>query len=390
MAFKKLSKVLCAGLIGGSLLTGSTADAAIATNLVPLYTYAEHKVPTYDKPGGAEKGFITANVALVYIKEIRSDGWAFGSYTIAGGQRISRWFQMQSLQGYTDYQNYTTSFGYNQDVYRNTTSNAIAGTLFGNQEVTVVGETADLLKIIYKSSNGKGYRMGWVYKPAPPSEGSDDGGGGENNPFGSGTIIIQGDVHLNNSFNKDSQIDNSINDSSTTNIDNSYNDNSTTTNVTNIDKSTHTSNTTVDARDFSKTTNVRAGGSMLGDVNGNSKVNMLDAVDLIRYLSGATDGLTNKDNADLNKDGKITDDDLILLIKKIKSNGTAVGDLNNDNKLDDEDVKLLKTKIGGRAIIQINEKEADVNGDTRINSQDVSTLETVLKYLNSKNLKITF
>ena len=389
MAFKNLSKLLCAGFIGTSLLAGSTADAAIATNLVPLYAYAEHKVPTYDKPGGAEKGFITANVALVYIKEIRPDGWAFGSYTIAGGQRISRWFQMQSLQGYTDYQNYTTSFGYNQDVYRNTTSNAIAGTLFGNQEVTVVGETADLLKIIYKSSNGKGYRMGWVYKPAPPSDSSDDGGYGDN-PFGNGTIIIQGDVHLNNSFNKDSQIDNSINDNSTTYIDNSVNDNSSTTNVTSIDKSTHTTEVKVDARDFSKTTNVRAGGSMLGDVNGNGKVNMLDAVDLIRYLSGATDGLTNKDNADLNKDGKITDDDLMLLIKKIKSNGTAVGDVNDDGKLTDDDVKLLKTKIGGRAVVKINEKQADVNGDTRINLQDVSALETVLKYLNSKNLKAEF
>lgn len=404
-----IRKWLCTGLIGGAMLFAVQTEAAIVTDLVPILTYSDHIVPTYDNPGGSKKGFISPNVSLIYIKNIRPDGWAYGSYPIAGGKRIYRWFQMQNLQGYNDFENYRIRADYNQTVYRTTSQAAKTGSILSDQDILVVGEAGNLLKVIYKVSSGNEYKMGWIEKFVSNSNESnddeneeyyEDDGTNDNsseNSSGSrngniiniyGGTINTGDIDA--SVNQNSHNDNSTNDNSTNVVDNSYNDNRSTTNTKNIDNSQHSSTKNIDNRDYSNRSGQgRRNSSTIGDVNRNGKVNILDVIDLLRYLVNETDSVGNKLAADLNQDNKIDNDDVIQLIKNLRTSKTAVGDVNDDGKIDEADLKLLKTHVNGRSNSDgIDKKEADINGDSRINAADVNLLEKLLGYLKTLNLKI--
>lgn len=401
MKFKFLKCVISAVIFFSAMTFANFSSAQIVTDKVPMLTYAEQTVKTYDNPGGKQIGFISPHVSLVMIKEIRADGWAYGSYPIASGKRVNRWFRMRDLQGFENFSNYTTSFEINMTVYRTTSeSSRKTGSISAKQEVLVVGETGNQLKIIYKvGGGGTEYKMGWIDIPQPQQQSDEyydeevvnEGG---NNSTGGNNITVTGPVYyvggnvstegsINASYNDNSKTDNSYNDNSSKNVrvnnDNSYNDNRQNNNINNIDNSLNTNNIDVN----------RGGGkkNLLGDVNNNGKLNLSDAVDLLKYLSGEND-LMNEKAADLNNDGKIDNADVVQLVKKLYADGVPVGDLNGDKKITDADLNLLKARVAGD-LNAGDAKEADLNGDGRINSADVKILENLLKYLKDSKTEIT-
>ena len=237
MNASSLKRLLCAALIGSATLWSTPADASVVTKYVPMLTYADHTVPTYDKPNGSQKGFISPNVALVMITQIHPDGWAYGSYPIAGGKRIYRWFEMRELQGYANYKNFVMRTDATQTVFRTSSQNAKLGKVLYDADVLVVGETGDNFKIIYRVNGGSEYKMGWIEKPYDDyyddggnggggnggNGGSGGSGGGGNASGGSnqskGNVYqITGPVTINGNFSSDI-IDSSKNDNST-NVDN--------------------------------------------------------------------------------------------------------------------------------------------------------------------------
>ena len=86
MNLKFLKRVISATFFIGAVSFANFSSAQIVTDKVPMLTYAEQTVKTYDNPGGKQIGFISPHVSLVMIKEIRNDGWAYGSYPIASGK----------------------------------------------------------------------------------------------------------------------------------------------------------------------------------------------------------------------------------------------------------------------------------------------------------------
>lgn len=171
-----LKKLLCAALTGGMMLCGGVATAAIVTDKAPILTYADHTVPTYDKPGGKRVGFISPNVSLVQIKSIRSDGWAYGSYAIAEGKRVTRWFEMRELQGYADFQNYTLTIDADRTVYRTSQAAAKLGSVLVNAKATVIGEEGNYFKIIYRVNGGNEWKMGWIEREVTPTNSGEETG----------------------------------------------------------------------------------------------------------------------------------------------------------------------------------------------------------------------
>ena len=160
MSFWK--KILMAALI--LLMTPAQVDAKIVTDKLPLLTYAEVPVAVYDKPNGNKKGTIAAGSSLVLVKVIRSDGWAYGSYQIANQKkRPYRWFKIEELQGYGDFENYTDRAISDQNAYRTRTSGNLVGKIAGDEDLIVVAKRGDRVKIIFKA-DGNFYRMGWVDK----------------------------------------------------------------------------------------------------------------------------------------------------------------------------------------------------------------------------------
>lgn len=158
---RTLKKFYAAIILAGLIFT--PAEAKIVTDKLPLLTFADSAVTVYDAPNGSSKGTIPADVSLVLVKQILSDGWAYGSYKPQNAQkRVYRWFKMTELQGYADFENYTDQLINDTDVFRTrTTPYSYNGNAPSNEDVIVVAQRGSKTKIIFKA-DGEYYRMGWV------------------------------------------------------------------------------------------------------------------------------------------------------------------------------------------------------------------------------------
>ena len=158
-----LSKRFLIGLVGSVCLINNTyVDAAIISDKLPLLTYSDHIVYTYDRPNGKKKGSITPSQSLVMVKKIHSDGWAYGSYKMATqNKRINRWFKMNDLQGYVDFKNYEATAYQDFVATRTRTGSHKLGHIAKNDKVIVVAEKGDSKKVIFTDEGGR-YRMGWI------------------------------------------------------------------------------------------------------------------------------------------------------------------------------------------------------------------------------------
>ncbi len=144
----------------------SSAEAKFEPEKLPLLTYAETPVAVYESPDGAKKGSIPAGTSLVMVKNIREDGWAYGSYKVANKKRrVYRWFRMSELQGYADFENYTDRATYDVEAYRTRTSMNYVGKVASGEDLIVVAERGNRTKIIFLADGGY-FRMGWVDKSA--------------------------------------------------------------------------------------------------------------------------------------------------------------------------------------------------------------------------------
>lgn len=140
------------------------AEAKIVADKLPLLTYADSPVAVYDAPNGKRKGTIPAGKSLVLVKQIRSDGWAYGSYKMLNKtKRVYRWFKIAELQGYAEFENYIDQAASDTDAYRTRSSYEVIGKISSNEDLTVVALRGDKVKVIFKA-DGVYYRMGWVNK----------------------------------------------------------------------------------------------------------------------------------------------------------------------------------------------------------------------------------
>lgn len=147
--------------LGLALAIGVVAEAgSIPTDRVPLKTYAIKKVNCYLQPNGTQKGWIDPG-DYVEVSQIRSDGWAYGSYPVGKG-RTSRWFRADDLVnniGFTNQERYSPkSFTY---TYTNPNHNKQFGSFNNNEPILVVSDSGQSRQFIYKVSGG-GYKMAWV------------------------------------------------------------------------------------------------------------------------------------------------------------------------------------------------------------------------------------
>lgn len=155
-----VSKKLACLMFAGVMLGVAVAEAGtIPTSSVPLYTYATKKIYCYNSPGGAQKGYIDPGDDIT-ITKVQSNGWVYGNYPTSKG-RVSRWFKASDLladrnANYTRYAPKATT-----TVYRDSSHRSSMGSVNNNETITVVGGIGNSRQIIYKLSNGKGYKMGW-------------------------------------------------------------------------------------------------------------------------------------------------------------------------------------------------------------------------------------
>ena len=147
--------------LGLALAIGAVAEAgSIPTNRVPLQTYAIKKVNCYLQPNGTQKGWIDPGDYVV-VTQIRSDGWAYGSYPVGKG-RTSRWFRADDLvnnTGFTNQERYSPKA--NTYTYTNPNHNKQFGSFNNNEPILVLSDSGQSRQFIYKLNSG-GYKMAWV------------------------------------------------------------------------------------------------------------------------------------------------------------------------------------------------------------------------------------
>ena len=147
--------------LGLALAIGVVAEAgSIPTDRVPLQTYAVKKLNCYLQPNGVQKGWIDPGDYVV-VTQIRSDGWAYGSYPVGKG-RISRWFRADDLvnnTGFTNQERYSPKA--NTYTYTNPNHNKQFGSFNNNEPILVVSDSGQSRQFIYKLNSG-GYKMAWA------------------------------------------------------------------------------------------------------------------------------------------------------------------------------------------------------------------------------------
>ena len=147
--------------LGLALALGVVAEAgSIPADRVPLQTYAVKKMNCYLQPNGVQKGWIDPGDYVV-VTQIRSDGWAYGSYPVGNG-RVSRWFRADDLVnniGFANQERYSPKA--NTNTYTGPDHSRKFGSFNDNETLLVVSESGESRQFIYKLNNG-GYKMAWA------------------------------------------------------------------------------------------------------------------------------------------------------------------------------------------------------------------------------------
>ena len=147
--------------LGLALALGVVAEAgSIPADRVPLQTYAVKKLNCYLQPNGVQKGWIDPGDYVV-VTQIRSDGWAYGSYPVGNG-RVSRWFRADDLVnniGFANQERYSPKA--NTNTYTGPDHSRKFGSFNDNETLLVVSESGESRQFIYKV-NGGGYKMAWA------------------------------------------------------------------------------------------------------------------------------------------------------------------------------------------------------------------------------------
>ncbi|MFR6370938.1 MAG: CHAP domain-containing protein [Phascolarctobacterium succinatutens] len=147
--------------LGLALALGVVAEAgSIPADRVPLQTYAVKKMNCYLQPNGVQKGWIDPGDYVV-VTQIRSDGWAYGSYPVGNG-RVSRWFRADDLVnniGFANQKRYSPKA--NTNTYTGPDHSRKFGSFNDNETLLVVSESGESRQFIYKLNNG-GYKMAWA------------------------------------------------------------------------------------------------------------------------------------------------------------------------------------------------------------------------------------
>lgn len=156
------------------IFVGNAEAGTITTTYLPLQCYVDHQVNTYSNPGSSKAGYISANVDLIQVTQIRNDGWVYGSYPGRNG-RVARWFRMSDLCADTNYSNRFAYVSGAQRVFRTNGRGDTIGSVSNNEPVIVIADNGNRAQIIYRLDNGTGYKLGWI--PSSAVAGGNQRGG---------------------------------------------------------------------------------------------------------------------------------------------------------------------------------------------------------------------
>lgn len=137
----------------------------------------------------------------------------------------------------------------------------------------------------------------------------------------------------------------------------------------------------------------------LGDVNGDGKINYLDAISILRYVERITEFTADQiARADVNSDGKVTNEDAQEILKydaeiidkfeaQNKKQNLLIGDVNEDGEVSILDAVMVLRYANGLTDLTSDQKiKADFNYDGKITEDDA---KAILEYDAGKGERAT-
>lgn len=140
-----------------------SVQAATTTNRVPItcYTISTGRVNTYNLSNGryTYTGYIDGATDKCVIQQVRSDGYCKVKYPVSRGYRTA-YTPSSNFFSNINFSAGTKQLGTSKTVYRRSNLSQSLGTVYGNDNVIIVGTSGNNTQIIYPISGG--YKMGWV------------------------------------------------------------------------------------------------------------------------------------------------------------------------------------------------------------------------------------
>lgn len=168
MNMKFLKKIICFTLTMMLCVPISKMETQAATSITetPMicYTISNGKVTTYKSVNGAYSGYIDGSTDKCTILEVYDSGWVKVKYPISGsgGKYKTAYTESSNFFVNTDFSTTKLTLGSNKTVYRRADMSQSLGTVYGSDQIMIVGSDGLNTQIIYPLSNGSGYKLGWI------------------------------------------------------------------------------------------------------------------------------------------------------------------------------------------------------------------------------------
>lgn len=161
---KKLRKLVCLVFAIMICLQSLNVEvmAATTTSKLPItvYTRATGRVYTYKSVNGSYSGYIDGATDQCKILEIYKSGWCKVRYPISKGYKVA-YTKTSNFFVNTNFSTTTIRLGSKKTVYRRSDLKKTLGTVYGTDNVIIIGQEKGNTQILYPLDGG-GYKCGWI------------------------------------------------------------------------------------------------------------------------------------------------------------------------------------------------------------------------------------
>lgn len=157
-----LSGLSLPGMKRNALSTISVAKAATVTNRLPIVTYTRYNsnLNTYTDSSLRTKTGYICSYDLCTILQVYSNGAVKVRYPVKNNKTRVAYAAMSGFFLDTNFSTATTKLGVRKTAYRKSTGNATIGSVYANDQVTIIGTQNGRTELIYETAFG--YKIGWV------------------------------------------------------------------------------------------------------------------------------------------------------------------------------------------------------------------------------------
>lgn len=140
----------------------TVVHAATTTSNTPIvmYTRSTGRSNTYKSVNGAYSGYIDGASDKCSILALYDNGWCQVTYPTAKGNKTAYTLTSNFFIN-TDFNTSTITLGENKIVYRRSNLSQKLGTVYGTDNITIIGTDQGNTQILYPLTGG-GYKCGWI------------------------------------------------------------------------------------------------------------------------------------------------------------------------------------------------------------------------------------